>query len=487
MGWRKAPLPAADWLPPAENPIPYAGLITSLAEEHSYRCRVEGDLPPLEGTLYRVGPGLYERGPDRKRMLLDGDGMVQALRFSGGRVDYRNRFVRTRKFEAEDRAGRFLYPTFSTHGSGPLRHNFGLRLANQANTTVLAWAGRVWAFDESQVPYELTEELVTLGENPPDPRNPSLRYWAHWKLDATRGGVHLLAIEQGRVSVAHIVTLDETGAISNRERVELPRSVYFHDWFVSQNYYAFLLQPAFVSPPKLLRIALGNSTFSECLEWRPERGSVLFVVNRRTGETRSLDVNPCWMWHAINAFDDGESLTCDFIGNDNGPGLGTDASPFFEIMRGTTPTPGKGPENTMRRYTVNVGSGTIEESVICAEANYELPCISATERAKPYSAAYTIQLERGEIFARGLCRLDAGELSTTRYLFDEGRYCSEPVVLDAVSGPRSPYLLTQVYDSETKKSYFALFSDDSFSSGPIAKIHLEHHAPLSLHGCWAAP
>ena len=51
---------AADWLPPALNPLPYAGLISSLPDEHDYECRVDGQLPELSGTLYRIGPGLYD-------------------------------------------------------------------------------------------------------------------------------------------------------------------------------------------------------------------------------------------------------------------------------------------------------------------------------------------------------------------------------------------------------------------------------------------
>lgn len=485
VSWRKGPLPAARWPSLDVNPLPYAGLITSLADEHQYGCRVEGSLPELDGILYRVGPGLYDRGPDRKRMLLDGDGMVQALRFEKGKVSYLNRFVQTDKFKKETRAGRLLYPTFSTHGSGPLRHNLGLKLANQANTSVLSWAGRLWVFDESQVPYELTLDLETIGEKAPDARNPGLKYWAHWKLDATRGVVHLLAIEQGRVAVAHIVTLGKAGEIIRRESLELPRAVYFHDWFVSENYFAFLLHPAFVSASKLLRIALGKATFSECLQWRPERGSMLFVCDRRSGDRHSYPVKPCWMWHAINAFEDGDALVCDFIGNDNGGGLGTDASPLFEIMRGKEPRLSKEPQNTVRRYVVDSARREVREHLICDDANFELPSVSATERARPYSAAYMIELERGAVFARGLRRLDASTLSTARYFFPEGHYCSEPVMLDVMEGVRSPYLITQVYASTSKKSYYALFSDDSFTTGPIAKIHLEHHAPLSFHGFWS--
>ena len=61
---------------------PYLGLATSLHEEHCYEARVEGKIPTqLRGTLYRNGPGLFDRNGMRKRNILDGDGMVQAFRF----------------------------------------------------------------------------------------------------------------------------------------------------------------------------------------------------------------------------------------------------------------------------------------------------------------------------------------------------------------------------------------------------------------------
>ena len=100
----------------ADNPLPYAGLATTLSTEYDYAPHIEGQLPAaLQGTLYRNGPGRFDRGGLRKRMLLDGDGMLQAYQFRNGRVRFRTRFVRTTKYVAEEAAGRFLSRTWSTH------------------------------------------------------------------------------------------------------------------------------------------------------------------------------------------------------------------------------------------------------------------------------------------------------------------------------------------------------------------------------------
>ena len=75
----------------------YAGLTTSVKQEVHEDLKLDGVLPAgLCGTLYRMGPGLFERGGYKKPYLIDGDGMAQSFTFDSGKVEYRNRFVRTK-------------------------------------------------------------------------------------------------------------------------------------------------------------------------------------------------------------------------------------------------------------------------------------------------------------------------------------------------------------------------------------------------------
>jgi carotenoid cleavage dioxygenase-like enzyme len=88
----------------------------------------------------------------------DGDGMLHSVRFSGGKASYRNRFVRTRGFEEEQKAGRALWAgiheplltgkpgTFASEkpGWGALEGALGLlRLKDTASTDVVVHAGRI--------------------------------------------------------------------------------------------------------------------------------------------------------------------------------------------------------------------------------------------------------------------------------------------------------------------------------------------------------
>ena len=71
---------------------------------------VTGDLPrELDGTLFRNGPNPQFMPLDpMHHHWFSGDGMLHAFTLRNGRASYRNRWVRTAKWQAEHAAGRPL-------------------------------------------------------------------------------------------------------------------------------------------------------------------------------------------------------------------------------------------------------------------------------------------------------------------------------------------------------------------------------------------
>ena len=70
---------------------------------------IEGDWPEdLQGTFLRNGSNPLFPPRDRYH-LFSGDGMIHSFRIEGGRVAYRNRWVRTDKWKLEEREGRALF------------------------------------------------------------------------------------------------------------------------------------------------------------------------------------------------------------------------------------------------------------------------------------------------------------------------------------------------------------------------------------------
>ncbi|GLC44176.1 hypothetical protein PLESTM_001563900 [Pleodorina starrii] len=131
-------------------------MFASLLKEYAYwvdDAWVSGTIPAeLCGTYYRNGPALHVTNPRYRRHTLDGDGMIFSIAFRDGRAYFRNRFVRTKGFLAEQAAGRPLYRNSFTRGSHdhstPWFNPFDLTFKNVANTGVLPWAGQLYALWE---------------------------------------------------------------------------------------------------------------------------------------------------------------------------------------------------------------------------------------------------------------------------------------------------------------------------------------------------
>lgn len=469
--------------------LPMLGLATSLREEHDYEAVVEGRLPEgLRGTLYRNGPGLFDRAGLRKRCLLDGDGMVQAFRIEEGRVRFRNRFVRTHKYLKESAADKFLYATWSTQAPGGWWSNLGGgAFENQAGVSVVVRDGRLYAFDEFHPPYELNpESLETLGESWLGAKEGSTVFSAHSKLDPLNGDWLFYGMEYGTQTRLHLTVLGKDGALKRHQAVPLPRPVYIHDFFVSDRHFIVNLPPMEIRPLPLL---LGQKSLIGAMRWVPENGNLLLVLPR--DEERSplhLSVDASWMWHALNAYETGGEIIADFVGYRNPDHfIGKDPALFalMEGRKGDYRFPGE-----IRRYVIDPARRHVAQETLSG-ANHEFPCVNPRHACHRNRFGYFVSIVPGEAFFTAVVRFDTQTGKSDRYDFGPGVYCSEPVfapepnfAYDAASAQEPGWLLTEVYDSLQHQSFLAIFRADSLGDGPAAIVRLRHHVPLGFHGFW---
>ena len=484
------PLDAA-LFPPLDNHdrLPWLGLATSLYEEHDYTAQVEGILPPnLRGILYRNGPGLFDRGGLRKRCVLDGDGMVQAFRIGDGVIQYRNRFVRTEKFVEEETAGRYLYATWTTQAPGGRFANlFGRTIRNQAGVSVIRKHDRLYAFDESAEPYELDPDtLDTIGLSRLGLAKGTALYSAHSKTDGQTGEWLHFGLEYGRTITVHLTTFHPNGSLKSHRTVSLPRYAYIHDYFVSDRYLIFNVHPAEIA---IFRFLLGSASLTGSMQWRPEQGNLVLVIPR-AGDATAIEftTEATWMWHTLNAYEQGDEIIADFVGYDSPTHfLGNDPL-FFAIMagrRGMSTPPG-----SVRRYIINVKGRSIRQEIL-AEGHYEFPIVNPRHACHAHRYGYVARGDSQSPFWSQVTRLDTQTGKTDSYDFGGGVYCTEPIFAPepgydyTTHASEEPgWLFTEGYDSRTGKSFLAILRADRLSDGPVAVAHLRHHVPLSFHGYW---
>lgn len=464
--------------------LPYHGLVESLPDEQDYWARIEGHIPEgLRGSLYRNGPGLFERGGARKRTLLDGDGMIQHFRFHEGRVRYRTRFVRTGKFRDETAAGSFIHPSWSTQAPGGWWANFLVtgKIKSQAGITVYQVNGRLYAFDESSYPYELDPAtLETLGETSLGlPREQTI-YAAHSRIDPANGQWLHFGVRYGTPPQLHISIFGRDGRPLHHRAIPLPRFVYIHDWFVSTTHLVVSLHPVEIDFWPAL---LGVRSIFDSLRWRPEKGNLLLVIPRDPGdEPFRVEAPACFMWHAVNAFDNGGELCADFIGYDCPDHFVGKDPAIVAVMqgrRGEHAHPG-----LLRRYRIDLRRRRAVDEVI-AEGSFEWPRMDGRLNCRPHHHTWLAEARRGDFFWTMVSRFDSRSGAGERFDFGERVYCSEPVLVPRPGGRlEDGWVLSECYDGETGKSFLAVLDGQRLSDGPLARVHLRHHVPFSYHGWW---
>ena len=118
------------------------GLFAPVSEEvTALDLKVEGEIPKdFCGAYYRNGPN-PRTAPAGMHHWFDGDGMVHAVYFENGKAEYRNRYIRSRDFNADEagvlkRAG--IFSDAADDGNATV-------YKDTANTDIVCHAGEMMA------------------------------------------------------------------------------------------------------------------------------------------------------------------------------------------------------------------------------------------------------------------------------------------------------------------------------------------------------
>ena len=176
----------------------------SRVEAEIYDLVIEGTLPEdIQGSYYQTVPDPQFPPKLGWDTFLSGDGMVRMFRFQDGHVDFKQRYVRTERWQLERQARRALYGAYrnpftddpSVQGKG----------RGVANTTPVFHGGRLFALKEDSRPWEVDPKtLETIGEWSYDGRLRSQTVTAHPRLDPETGELHFFGYEAGGLATRDV-------------------------------------------------------------------------------------------------------------------------------------------------------------------------------------------------------------------------------------------------------------------------------------------
>ncbi|MEM1347013.1 MAG: carotenoid oxygenase family protein [Myxococcota bacterium] len=448
---------------------------------------VYGELPTqLTGTHFRNGPGKQEAYGVPYDHPFDGDGMILRFAFDGERVRYRNRYVRTREFLAEERAQRMLYRGFGTNLPGGLLAN-GLRarFKNAANTSVVYHAGRLLALWEGGLPHEIDpDSLATLsrfdfdGALLPDAPlerllMPELPFSAHPTEDPRTGELFNFGTMYGVESSLLVYTIAPEGHVMDMRRIGLDRMSFVHDFVLTEHYLAFALTPVVFDVPRALA---GLSTPVASLSRDPDAPTTILLAPRGGGEPLRFHAPGGFIFHYVNGFDEdgGQRVVLDGCWMDDLPS----ADVAKQAMRGAA-VAFEGA--SLVRMTVDVRAQQVSLRDL-ASTTLELPSVHPGYVMRRHRYAYGISHapgRRGSLMT-AIARVDVErEHATHRDFFPdlpgEPLFVAHPGRDDESEG----WLLSLVYRSAEHISDLEIL--DARTLETVACVRLPHHVPQGFH------
>jgi all-trans-8'-apo-beta-carotenal 15,15'-oxygenase len=507
------PPTAADFAPGLERAFARA------PEEGSHAVRpAAGEVPAYlrGGTWYCNGPARFGRGEMRYRHWLDGDGMVGALAFGDGEARFTNRFVRTAKWRAEEEAGRFLFRAFGTAFAGD-RLVRGIALESPVNVSVFPFAGRLLAFGEQGLPWELDPAtLATRGPfNFGGALNPVSPFAAHAKIDPHSGELFNFGLSYASAQPRlHLYRFDAAGRKVYRRQFELPHACSLHDFCLTARHAVFYVSPYLLD---MAALAGEGRTPMQSLSWEPWRGSRLLVVARDSGEAVAwVPVGEGYVLHTINGWEGWEGEEGRHGAEGARSGEGGEGAPdpagagrlTLEVLELERPVydqyqevpqlfTGVGPGHPAR-LTVDLARG---ELVSRQRIDYPLapdfPAIDPRLAGRPaddlWLAGISATGRPGRKFFDQLVHarwsrpreLDVWQAPPGHYLAAEPVFVPDPAVPAGAPGAPAGTVICPRFDAERSETAFLLFDAAAVAAGPRAVLPLPSPLHLAFHATFA--
>jgi carotenoid cleavage dioxygenase len=471
---------------PADDDHPYrtGAWRPNFVEYDATDLDVEGEIPDdLCGVYLRNTENPVHPSIDRLYHPFDGDGMLHMIRFGGGQAEYRNRFVRTAGFAAEQDAGHALWSGILGGPAASLREDgWGARtrMKDASSTDVVVHAGRaLTSFYQCGDLYGFDPRtLEPLGPQEWNGRFP--REWgisAHTKTDPHTGEMLVFNYAKEAPYMRYGV-VDANHELVHWVDVPLPGPRLPHDMAFTDNYAILNDCPLFWDAELLAQGA-------HVPRFRPDLPTRFAVIPRRgeTADIRWFEADPTYVLHWTNAYEAGDEIVLDgFFQGDPMPKSDGEVDRYRRAFRGIDT---HRMQTVLKRWRMNLATGACTEEQL-SDRVMEFPMINQARAGRPYRFAYNMTTEPGWFLFDGVVKVDLETGTEERYAFGAGVFGSEtpmaprPGATDEDDG----YLVTFTTDTNRDCSECLVLDAHDLTAGPIARVRLPERIASGTHSCW---
>ncbi len=453
---------------------------------------VSGEVPKsLNGTFYRNGPGRLERNGSWVHHPFDGDGMIASMHFKNGDVELTNRFVRTKAWLEEEKAGRFLYRgVFGTKKSGfAISNAFDVRLKNIANTHVVKLGNELLALWEAAQPHSLNPEtLETNGlSNLNGVLAPNEAFSAHPRFDP---GHHQeprmisFGVKAGPTSTIRLMEFsiqgDNSGQLISDRKDKFKGFAFLHDFAITANWAIFMQNAIDFNP---LPFILGQKGAAQCLKSKPNGQAKFILIPRDPGlfskqSPRIFDAPNGFVFHHLNAFEEGNEVIIDSIFYNEFPSIEPNED-FRKIDFN------KLPEGILKRCRINLLTNEIEQGIF---SNQCCEFAMVNPKYQGYSAKYSwmasAEKGNGNGPLQAIKKLNLKTKKAIHWSIAPRGFVSEPLMIpnNSSSIEDDGWILDLIWNGATQKNELIILKANDLTHQATLEVPIK--IPHGLHGSW---
>ena len=186
-------------------------------------------------------------------------------------------------------------------------------------------------------------------------------------------------------------------------------------------------------------------------------------------EVQWIEIDPCFVYHPLNAYDDGGRIIFDVVRHER--------SFVGGQLEG-------GGEVRLERWTIDPARERVTSEII-SDLGQEFPRVDPRVECRPHRYGYTVEFEL-QVGARGLIKHDLEARTEARHDVGPAGAASEGVFVPVGAGEDEGYILSVVYDGGSGASHLRIIDAQDFAAPPVAKIQLPARVPFGFHGNWIA-
>lgn len=462
----------------AVSQSPTLGFADQTEEVRVDALPVAGAVPTwLHGGLVRVTPAQMDFEKRSVTHWFDGMAMLNRFGFAGdGTVSYASRFLDTKARREALASGGASISGFATDPCRSLFQRvqsvFNPALTDNANVNLTRVGDEYLAMTETPIPVQFDPEtLATLGHDEGVKQFGQITT-AHPHHDPQRGELINFAAHLGPKSEYRIYARSSATEARTLATLGVREPSYMHSFALTERYVVLIENPLVVNP---LKLALGAKSFINNYVWKPELGTRLHAFDRKTGVlTQTWTADAFFVFHTINAFEDGNALVIDLCGYEDPSIIG-----LLELdkLRAGSDEPG----TEARPLRLTLGAGGSVDTRVLADTDLELPRINyRANNTKPYRYIYGGS-SAGASFLKRLVKVDVQD-GSHRVWEEANAWAGEPVFVPrpGAEAEDDGVLLSVVLDTEAGASFLLVLDAHTFTE--IARAQAPHHVPFGFHG-----